>query len=471
MDLEKEYKILSFQVSWQLYRNFVFLITSLVTLSFFFTLKLVKPSADDYCFISNAKTQGALESYFHWIKTWSPGYSGYFPSLLLNIFEAPYFLVSIVAYFTLWFLFFIFVTYFFSITLFSKSLLIERILFTNFLTLGLAISTKDSGVFLLSIGWPINTTRIFELMASVLLIWSVASTKASLKLTLVSVILLSLILPGFTPQNSAMLVGLFVLTLIVQFFWGLRLFDPLKTMIAISIISLLSILLRYSPGSKLREQALDQSMRNGKEVKWDSEAFQVFKWNLSRHINEAINLQSVVIYLVLGIALFYLFLTFGASSGISLSVRNLTLATLGSSLAAFLSLFLNTLGSVVAYLQTWHFVSFEIFLMVSLVGLGGLIAKFIISLTSNRSSLNGFVRSASALLVAVISLFFSATSFQVESLISERHGQIVVRDAEMKKKVFFNDSTDIPLRNLDGIAMTQDVNSDWVRSCYLLSIQ
>lgn len=468
---DREGDFLVFRLKPNLILNAVLYLSTFLLLSLFFALKLVKPVADDYCFMSNAETQGAWQSYFHWILNWSPGYSSYTFSLLANWLNFPYFILSMLSLMALWLFMFLLMSFVFNGSIKPRLFNRRNIVIVNILTLMTVISTPSSDVFLLTVAWPINTVRVWELLVAFALIMSIIKNSFSRTNSLVITAISSIVLAGFTPQVSFSLLGLLILALAGQIITGKEILVTRNAIVTILLISILNLILMLSPGSRIRTEALDKSMRGGEPFELNQQAWTMFKYNLNRHISEAFYLPSIFIGIVTGFSIFYLSYRNFSPKDLSNLIIRMKSVLIVVTLFIPLLVAMNVFGSVVAYLQTWHYVNVNILVSVFGILFGGITALKFGSRLSHKNS--------GATLITILAMFFSCISISIiairvnsiQTSIEKRFSEINVRDAYNAGAGAVVDSGNKPLLALDGRQMTQDLSSDWILSCYRILIE
>jgi hypothetical protein len=224
---------------------------------------------------------------------------------------------------------------------------------------------------------------------------------------------------------------------------------------------ILSVYLRNSPGSKIRERALDIAMRNGEEFEFNSQAFELFRWNLRRHFIEAVSLNSIAYCLLTGFTLIAILKL--CNTELCLSSSRFGWAFVIFLLLSALAMIGNVLGSLIAYLQTWHYSSFVIFLSVAFFSLGGWSALKVIELFRRYSNFQDLLVLISFIFIVILQSIIFDRVIQFEQLSSQRYVLFESRSSADSR----GDAISIPLVALDGRELTEDIDSDWVAACFV----
>jgi hypothetical protein len=220
-----------------------------------------------------------------------------------------------------------------------------------------------------------------------------------------------------------------------------------KNRVIASLALVLEIVSQLTPGQFSRRRALDMGMREGAPVNFDLQAFNMGKYNLDRLTHESFDLKICVGILLLGI-MTALFLKIKTNQ-VDEDLRILCFATIICGIFTLVA-------SVIAYLQTWHFISvnllFSLFLFYCGISLGSQL-KY-----QRAARLSSKFVSIFALVVIGFNSILISKNFEESSQ---------MRSTKFDTRTQLSTAIDIPLLSLSGFSITEDLKSDWVRQCYV----
>jgi hypothetical protein len=399
-----------------------------------------KMAADDYCVRLQIKTLGLWNSYYTSI-------IGGTPTFFSNVFT---YLRLYLLNFNGIFLVFLYLTTLLIITklilrnfaLSEKKLLplmlsIMCASFLNGVNLMMPI-TNQGAAFISTFGW--STARVLGLNLLVLLV--LILRQVSLKQTILKYVLV-LCLIG---TDSALAVS----GITMMFIFTNRNTRDVPLFARNYIIALVTligeVLSQVTPGQFARRRALDIGMRNGDPVNFDLDALNLGRYNFYRLTHESYDIRLIMSIFLLGIFI-SLFLKMKRET-INENIR------IFSVLVIVCTVF-TVVASVIAYLQTWHFIAINHLVGFLIFFLGAWSGQKIKESKSISLPLKIFVP-ISALILG-LNLILVASLFETTSL--NRSQQYEVRSVE-------NSNRDLPLLSLNETPLTEDLKSEWVMQCF-----
>ena len=424
----------------------------LITLSFLIFMPVIslnssalfnaKMAADDYCVKLQIQTLGFWDSYTSSIWSGTPTFfSNFFTYLRLNLLSLNgLFLVLL---------------YISSVAL--VALLVQRIVKENSsrvlsAVFSLLIATllvnsnlmapRDNlgAAFISTYGW--STARVVGLNMLIILLLILRSS-SSKTTSAKYMILLALI--GTDSALAVSAIG-------ILFIFGNSNYDRNTNLLSKNrVIACLALVLeiasQLTPGQFSRRRALDIGMREGAPVNFDSQAFNVGKYNFYRLTHESFDFRICVGILLLGI-LFALFVNIKTNQ-VNEDLRILFFATI-------ICANFTVIASVIAYLQTWHFVALNLLFAIFLLHCG---VRFGIQIKNQRAI------SLPLKLVSIIVLVLIGFNSILISNNFENSSQ--TRSSQFENRTQLSSADDIPLLSLSNLSITEDLKSDWVRQCYV----
>jgi hypothetical protein len=214
------------------------------------------------------------------------------------------------------------------------------------------------------------------------------------------------------------------------------------------------LLLSQTQGSKERIKALNLGMRNGESVHFNSKMFQVAKYNLYRITTESNSTKFILYLTILGFV--YAIYLKNANSKNQIIDRQL-LSDLGKVLPITLIVAMGTwIGSIEAYLQSWHFILIDYFLSLAL--LCAIIWAFT-HLVKSMVNWNTFITVTAALM----GLYLSWASLQLAGSFEKTR---ISREVAYDFRSINHLQTNIPILSMNKIPLTEDIDSKWVNGCY-----
>jgi hypothetical protein len=401
-----------------------------------------KMAADDYCVKLQIQTLGLWDSYFASIWSGTPTFfSNYFTYLRLNFLSLNGLFLTLL--------------YISSVAL--VACLIERILMKNStrvktLLFSLSIAAllinfnlmiprgNEGAAFISTYGW--STARVIGLNLLIILLLNLRSSNP--RATAIKYFIL-LALIGTDSALAVTAIG-------IVFFFSNSSKDKSthvlsKNRVIASVFLVIEIASQLTPGQFSRRRALDIGMREGAPVNFDAQAFNVGKYNLYRLTHESFDLKMCFGILFLGI---FTALIFDIKTNqVNDDLRILFLATLIGGI-------FTVVASVIAYLQTWHFIALNMLFSFLLFNFG---VRLGINLKSHYKTKLGLTIIV-IFIVMIIGLNSILTSKKYED-------SSQIRSYKFETRSELNFANDIPLFSLSGLSITEDLKSDWVRECYV----
>ena len=417
-------------------------------------LSVARNSADDYCFASAINHMGLINSVRYLMSTTAPNYTAYFVQL-----GVIHFGISMGLYENLLYVSIVILgglNFYLRFEKYSDNRL--RFILFNIATSQIMIisllllpSAKPGAHFLTTLGWNAGSSRVLALVCVLLLVLYIQLRSRSWIILSILIVLLG----GCDLLVSAG-INFYLLTFVsLLIIFKKRRLSEFRKFIILPMCGLIGdLLLSQTQGSKERIKALNLGMRNGESVHFNSKMFQVAKYNLYRITTESNSTKFILYLTILGFV--YAIYLKNANSKNQIIDRQL-LSDLGKVLPITLIVAMGTwIGSIEAYLQSWHFILIDYFLSLAL--LCAIIWAFT-HLVKSMVNWNTFITVTAALM----GLYLSWASLQLAGSFEKTR---ISREVAYDFRSINHLQTNIPILSMNKIPLTEDIDSKWVNGCY-----
>ena len=415
-------------------------------------------SADDYCFNSLVSDAGFSKSLQYLLNNSGPYLVAY--GIQLGVLTLK---ISPGIYLSFLFIIFLIILETQIRTVIQKGLKLDlkirvlsifaTLLFSSTL---LYLPSHNQGAFVLTtIGWSAGTSRLIALIFLLYILRELLKDKPKPTRLLI----LNLLITGcdFSTALSSSLLIIFVSGFKMKVKREVNLHLIANTTLSSFVIGL-NVLLTKTEGSKNRLKALDEGMRHGEKFSINHDALLSAKYNAYRIVNESFSFKVFIFILIL--ALYTSIAQTNSPEPKYFKVMNKAFAHYF--ILLILVIAFTWIGSVIAYLQNWHFLPIILLWYMSIFYLSSI---FFSRLRQKQILIKHkkYISVAGTILIS----FIAINSFsQLDSFDKTLQLRETLFDIRSNSGSFNN----IPILDLNGFALTEDLNSEWVKNCYKRSL-